>query len=156
MPKLVKGGKFVYGLSRIGSDGAVVIPPLAMDEYGYQEGDRVIVINGSRKSGGFGLTKKHLVEKSELNVLIKDLRDLFNFVVPEGEIIVNKGRLFCWTEIISGGCVRFPLPALSRYGLRAGNSLAVGRGSYLSIAFIARGPILEEALKHPELERFGE
>lgn len=156
MPQLVKGGKFVYGLSRIGPDGTIVIPPLAMNEYGYREGDRVIVINGSRKSGGFGLIKKNLLGKSELNVLIKDLPVLFNFRVPEGEIIENKRRLFCWTVVRSDGCVRFPLPALSSYGLEVGDLLAVGRGSYLSIAFIARGPILEEALRHPELERFGE
>jgi len=156
MPQLVKGGKFVYGLSRINPDGIIVIPPVAMDEYGCREGDRVIGISGSRKSGGLGLTKKSLLEKSALNVFIRELPGLLNFTIPEGEIIASKGRLFCWTLVRSGGCVCIPLPALSGYGLEAGNLLVVARGSYLSIAFVARGPIFQEALRHPELEIFGE
>lgn len=156
MPRLVKGGKFVYGLSRIGPDGVIVIPPEALNEYDYAEGDKVIVLNGSRRSGGFGLTTKSLLEKSELNVLIKKLPELVSFRIPEGEIIGNQGRLFCWTVIGRDGRIRIPLKALSGYGLAPGKMLAVVRGSYLSIAFIGRGPLLEEAQRHSELEVFGE
>ena len=75
MPRLVKGGKFVYGLSRIGPEGTIVIPPQAMKEYQYAAGDRVIFMSGSRKSGGFGLTQKRLLEKSELRALVEKLPD---------------------------------------------------------------------------------
>ncbi|MGD9117749.1 MAG: hypothetical protein PVJ08_03315 [Dehalococcoidia bacterium] len=155
MPQLVKGGKFVYGLSRIGPQGDIVIPPQAMKEYGYAAGDNVIVMSGSRTSGGFGLTQKRLLEKSELKAMVEALPGLMNFRIAEAETIENEGRFFCWTIIKDGGCVNLPDSTLADYGLKAGDVLAVGRGSYLSIAFIARGPILEEALKHPELEVFG-
>jgi bifunctional DNA-binding transcriptional regulator/antitoxin component of YhaV-PrlF toxin-antitoxin module len=156
MPQLVKGGKFVYGLSRIGPQGTIVIPPQAMKEYGYAVGDNVIVMSGSRTSGGFGLTQKRLLEKSELKALAEGLPGLMDFRIPKAETIENQGRRFCWTVIKDGGCVNIPLKTLADYGLKPGNTLAVGRGSYLSIAFIARGPILAEALKHPELELFGD
>jgi bifunctional DNA-binding transcriptional regulator/antitoxin component of YhaV-PrlF toxin-antitoxin module len=155
MPRLVKGGKFIYGLSRIGPEGDIVIPPPAMKEYGYAAGDRVIVMSGSRTSGGFGLTQKRLLEKSELSVLVEKLPGLMSFQSSEAETIANQGRLFSWTVIRKGGLVKLPLKTLADYGLKPGDRLAVGRGSYLAIAFIARGPILEEALKHPELEIFG-
>jgi bifunctional DNA-binding transcriptional regulator/antitoxin component of YhaV-PrlF toxin-antitoxin module len=156
MPQLVKGGKFVYGLSRIGPQGNIVIPPPAMKEYGYAVGDRVIVMSGSRTSGGFGLTQKRLLEKSELKVMVEKLPELMGFQTAEAETIENQGRRFCWTVIKDGGRVNLPDSTLADYGLKAGDRLAVGRGSYLAIAFIARGLILEEALKHPELEVFGD
>jgi hypothetical protein len=156
MPRLVKGGKFVYGLSRIGPEGNIVIPPQAMKEYGYAAGDNIIVMSGSRTSGGFGLTQKRLLEKSGLKALAQELPDLMNFRIPQAETIENQGRRFCWTVIKDSGCVNLPGSTLADYGLKPGDTLAVGRGSYLSIAFIAQGPILEEALKHPELELFGD
>ncbi len=156
MPQLVKGGKYVYGLSVISPEGNILIPPEAMEEYNYRAGDKVIIINGSRTSGGFGLTKTDILKKSALSALISDLPRLTEYAVPEGEIVRNRGRLFCWTAIGSGGGIRLPLETLGEYGLRPGDRLAVGRGSYLSIAFIARGTILEEALRHPQLEVFGD
>ncbi len=154
MPRLVKGGKFVYGLSRIGPDGVIIIPLEAMKEYKYAEGDKVIVLSGSRKSGGFGLTTKSILEKSELHALIEKIPGLVTFQIPEGEIIEGPGRLFCWTVIGNGGRVRIPLQSLSRFGVKPGGLLTVGRGSYLAIAFIARGPVFKEALRHSELEVF--
>jgi bifunctional DNA-binding transcriptional regulator/antitoxin component of YhaV-PrlF toxin-antitoxin module len=155
MPQLVKGGKFVYGLSRIGPEGAIAIPPLAMEEYGYREGDKVILMSGSRTSGGFGLTQKRLLEKSELKTLA-ELPGLTSFSLPEAETIESQGRRFGWTLIRAGGLIKLPLKTLADYGLKPGDRLAVGRGSYLAIAFIARGPILEAALKYPGLDVFGD
>lgn len=155
MPQLVKGGKFIYGLSVISPSGIVAIPPAAFKEYGFDVGEKAIVMNGSRTSGGFGLTKKDLLEKSGLNVMVKNLPGLMDFRTPEAEIIESAGRLFCWMKVADSGSIRFPSQTLAGYGLKPGNLLAVGRGSYLSIAFIARGTIFEEALKHPELEIFG-
>jgi bifunctional DNA-binding transcriptional regulator/antitoxin component of YhaV-PrlF toxin-antitoxin module len=156
MPQLVKGGKFVYGLAAISPTGTIFIPPEAMKEYRYREGDKVIVMGGSRTSGGLSLTKTEILDKSELSGLLNGLPQLRNREIAEAEIIENKGRRFCWTVIREGGRIDIPLKTLSAYGLKSGDKLAVGRGSYLAIAFIARGPIMQEALKHPELEVFGE
>ncbi|MBN1176496.1 MAG: hypothetical protein JXA51_02315 [Dehalococcoidales bacterium] len=154
MPQLVRGGKYVYGMSRIGSNGKIVIPPEAMREYRYKDGDYVILMSGSRKSGGFGLTQKKILEKSELNTILKQLPALADYKIPETEIIEQGGRLFCWTVIRDGGRITLPIQTLADYGLKPGDLLAVGRGSYISIAFIARGPIHDESMRHPELEVF--
>lgn len=156
MPRLVKGGKYVYGMSRISPRGSIVIPPEAMNEYGFSAGDKVIIMNGSRRSGGFGLTQKRILEKSELNVLVEQLPGLVDYKVPEAETIEHRSRRFCWTTIKSGGHIDVPLKTLSDYDLEPGDILAAGKGSYLSIAFIARGPIHDEAMNHPELEIFEE
>jgi len=154
MPQLVKGGKYVYGMSRVGSTGSIVIPPEAMREYGYKDGDYVILMSGSRKSGGFGVTQKGILEKSELNTLLEQMPALADYKIPEAETIKQGGRRFCWTVIRDGGCIRLPMQTLADYGLKPGDLLAVGRGSYISIAFIAGDTIHEEAMKHPELEVF--
>jgi bifunctional DNA-binding transcriptional regulator/antitoxin component of YhaV-PrlF toxin-antitoxin module len=156
MPRLVKGGKWVYGLSRIGPAGTIVIPPEAIKEYGYGEHDKVIIMSGSRTSGGFGLTTASNLEKSQLAALLEGLHELSSYRIPEGKILKKRGRLYCWMAIREGSSITVPLETLSQYGLQAGNLLVVGKGSGLAIAFIARGPLLEEALKHPELEVFGE
>jgi hypothetical protein len=154
MPRLVKGGKYVYGMSRISSTGGIVIPPEAMREYGYRDGDYVILMSGSRTSGGFGITRKSILKKSALNTLLDQLPGLADYGIPEAETVRHGSRRFCWTVIKDGGCIRPPLKTLADYGLKPGNLLAVGRGSYLSIAFIAGGSIHREAMKHPELEIF--
>jgi len=154
MPQLVKGGKHVYGLSKVGENGSIVIPPEAAEEYGFRDGDRVILMSGSRTSGGFGLTKPDIVGKSQLSLLAESLPDLFAFRIPEAKPVSHKGRLFCWTKIMPGSRIVVPPDTLSGYGIGAGDLLAAGRGSFLSIAFIVRGRIMEEARKHPELPVF--
>jgi hypothetical protein len=39
-------------------------------------------------------------------------------------------------------------------GVQPGDRLLMVRGSRYGLAFVAQGPIYEEALKHPELEVF--
>ena len=154
MPQLVQGGKYVYGLSKIGKTGAIIIPPEAKVEYGFQDGDRVIILSGSRKSGGFGVTKSSILQKTSLARILQDISSLANYRIPEAETIENKGRWLCWSTIKTGGYIQLPAETLSKYSLEPGDLLAVGRGSNLALSFIARGVILEEALKHPELELF--
>jgi bifunctional DNA-binding transcriptional regulator/antitoxin component of YhaV-PrlF toxin-antitoxin module len=152
MPQLVKGGKFVYGISKIGPAGNIVIPPQSIEEYGFSEGDNVILMNGSRRSGGFGMTTVSVLGKSSLKVIGERLPELMAYQIPEFQVVTSYGRLYCWTTIGEGGCITVPPETLSRYGLKIGNRLVIGRGSGLAIGFIAKGPIFEEAMKHPELE----
>lgn len=39
MPQLVKGGKHVFGWSRVGDTGRIIIPPEAMEEYHLKDSD---------------------------------------------------------------------------------------------------------------------
>ena len=125
-----------------------------MQEYGFSSGDNVIIMSGSRTSGGFGLTRRDIIEKSSLACIIDTLPQLFDFSIAEFEIVADKARLYCRTKIQNDGCIVVPPKTLSRYGINTGDLLAAGRGSRLSIAFIARGSIMEECLKHPELQVF--
>lgn len=63
MPRLVKGGKWVYGWVIVGPQGELRIPPEAGDEYGFQSGEEVVFLPGSRSSGGFGLSTPRLLEQ---------------------------------------------------------------------------------------------
>lgn len=154
MPQLVKGGKFIYGLSKVSPEGSIAVPPQAMQEYGFRNGDDVIIMSGSRTSGGFGLTRRDIIEKSSLALIIDTLPHLFDYSIAEFEIVTDKARSYCRTKIQNDGCIIVPLDTLSRFGINSGDLLAAGRGSRLSIAFIVRGSIMEECLKHPELKVF--
>lgn len=154
MPQLVKGGKFIYGMSQVSPGGSIVIPPQAMREYGFKPGDNAIIMSGSHRSGGFGLTRRSIIEKSVIAGIIDALPDLFNNPITGPETKTYAGRVYSRTIINQDGIIDLSPTTLSQYDIRAGDMLAVGRGSYLSIAFIARGPIFEECLRHRELQVF--
>ena len=127
MPQLVKGGKWVFGWVVIGPLGELTIPPEAYREYGFQAGDEVTFLPGSRRSGGFGLGTRRLLSQ-----------------MPEP----LQSRVLARAHIGEDGRLVVP----DAVGLRTGDRLLVVRGSGRALGFVARGPIYEEALKHPELE----
>ena len=50
--------------------------------------------------------------------------------------------------------VWLPLETLARYDIKVNDQLLVDKGSGLALAFIVRGPIVEQAREHRELEMF--
>lgn len=153
MPQLVKGGKHAFGWSHTGESGRIIIPPEALTEYHFQKSGKLILLPGSRTSGGFGLGSRVCLEKSSLGTVIKVHPELGEFRIPEGKIIFYKGRPYCWVELRSGG-ITVPPATLEKYGIRIGDRLLVIRGSGLALGFAVRGPIVEEANKHPGLKVF--
>jgi bifunctional DNA-binding transcriptional regulator/antitoxin component of YhaV-PrlF toxin-antitoxin module len=151
MPQLEKGGKHTYGWSRVGEGGRIAIPPEALAEYRLQESKKLIMIPGSRTSGGFGLASLKSVKRSSIGAVVNVHPELGEYRVAEGEVVEHKGKSFCRVDLNNGGVV-IPPETLERYGVRIGNKLLVIRGSGLAIGFAARGPIVEEAEKHSELE----
>jgi hypothetical protein len=127
MPQLVKGGKWVFGWCITGSTCQIQIPPQACTEYGFKPGERVLILRGSRCSGGVSLGRPEKIEKS----LVK-LR-----VVGETTIENN---------------AKIKLPNVIE--IKPGERLLAVRGSGLALGFLQFGPIYEEALKHPEIESF--
>jgi hypothetical protein len=127
MPQLVKGGKWVFGWVIVGPRGELAIPPEAWDEYGFQLGDEVTFIAGSRRSGGFGLSHPRL-----LDAVAIPLRALAQGRVDELGLVT----------------------APAAVGVQPGDRLLAVRGSGRALGFVARGPIYEEALRHPELACF--
>ena len=50
--------------------------------------------------------------------------------------------------------INLPETTLDAFRIKKGDTLLSGRGSYLAIAFIAKGSIFNEAKRHPEIECF--
>jgi bifunctional DNA-binding transcriptional regulator/antitoxin component of YhaV-PrlF toxin-antitoxin module len=153
MPQLVKGGKHAYGWSCVGDTGRIILPPEAIEDYHLKESERLFLVPGSQTSGGFGLASQELLERSPLGNVMDALPELKEFRVAEGEVILNRGKAYCWVQLHDGG-VEIPFRTLKYYGIRIGDKLLVIRGSGLAIGLAVRGPIVEEALKHKELELF--
>ncbi len=131
MPRLAKGGKWTYGWVIVGAERKITIPPDAWRKYGFEAGEVAIFVAGSRTSGGFAISTLQLTAESDAKrggVGLRELgRGLFGdeYIVLPPEIPVMPGaRLLA----VLGSC----------YGL----------------GFVARGPIYEEAVRHPELEVF--
>ena len=153
MPQLVKGGKHVFGWTLVGDKGKIIIPPEALEEYGLRESDKLIMIPGSKTSGGFGLGTQKILKESPLGTVLDANPALKNFRVSEKEVIEYRGKPYCWTKLINQG-ISVPPDTLKRYGIEVGDRLLVIRGSGLALGFAVRGPIVEEAGKHPELKVF--
>ena len=64
MPRLSKGGKWVYRWVVVGPQREIAIPSEAYREYGFQAGDPVIFLPGSRRSGGFSVGRRVRLEQA--------------------------------------------------------------------------------------------
>ncbi len=154
MPQIVKGGKYIFGLSIIRKNGEIRIPDEALLEYGLVTNERVILISGSKTSGGFGVIRKENLEQSKLKIVLIQNPKLASFQIDEGSIIKFKERLFSWVPFHKNGLIVLPRATLQAFEINAGDHLFAARGSGLAIAMIIKGPIIEEAKKHPEIRVF--
>lgn len=109
-----------------------MVPPEAWREYGFRAGDVALCTAGSRRSGGFGLSTARLMAQVTVRLGGATLSTL------------GQGRFG------KDGCVTLP-PGVD---VEPGDRLLVVRGSRYGLGFVARGPIYEEALMHPELACF--
>ena len=153
MPQLAKGGKYVFGWSKIGQKGEVQIPAEAVKEYELKPGEKVILISGSKTSGGFVVAKRSLIEQSAIPVLAEN-PDLANYKIAEGTTIKFKGRLYSWTRIRGRGQMTLPPHTLDTFQIKPGDHLLSIRGSNVGFVMGVKGPIIEKAKLHPELQAF--
>jgi hypothetical protein len=153
MPQLERGGKFTYGWSKVGDAGRIVVPKQALEEYHLLESQKVILMPGSRTSGGFALGCYELVERSPFGRRVVTDPTFGQHDISEGEVILIGGKPYCWIRLRAGR-IRLGPDALSSYGVILGDRLLVIRGSSLAIAFATRGPIVQDAARHTELDVF--
>lgn len=151
MPQLVKGGKHVFGWSKVGEKGRIPIPREAQEEYHLHPKDKVILSQGSKTSGGFSCIKEEIFRASRLSPLLDANPRLATFQLPKGMPIRYKNRIFSWAEICDDGSIDLPLEILQVFGIQPGDRVLVVRGSGLGPGFIVRGPIIEEAQRHADL-----
>jgi len=154
MPQLVKGGKHVYGWSRVSSQGEIVIPKEALVEYGLLERAEVFLMPGSRRSGGFGITCIKLLEHSIFFLVLAENPQLTKFHTVEGVVVEIKERNYCWVKLSKDGRIVVPEETLKKYSVNIGDSLLSVRGSNVAIGFLVKGPIIEEAKKHSNISAY--
>jgi hypothetical protein len=129
VPRLVKGGKWVYGWSIVDAAGAITIPRQAFAEYRFTPGESALVLQGSGRSGGFAIALPAKLAESRISLSPREA----------GRVVIGKDRRIAW-------------PGSTMLG--PGERLLAVRGSGLGLGFVQRGPIYEEALRHPEVEEW--
>ena len=158
MPQLVKGGKYIFGWVRIQPDGRIRIPDEAFHEYGFRRGKKIILMSGSKTSGGFSIMKPENLSTSNMGQKITDvirsLHSRSSFPTERTTIVYAGNRLISQAVVDHEMKVAVSAELLQRLGLKTGEKLLVGRGSGLGPAFIARGRIHAEALKHGHISHF--
>lgn len=154
MPQLVKGGKHAYAWSKVNTNGRIVIPNDATTEYNLLAYDKVILMSGSKRSGGFGVTSVETLKKSAIHVILEGHPQLAEFQTNEGGIVEIKGRNYCWVKMNKNGSITVPLETLEKYGVTPGDKLLSVRGSCVALGFIVKGPIIDEAKKHSNIKMY--
>jgi len=130
MPRLVKGGKWVFGWVIVGSQRQIFLPPEARREYGFRQDEPLFFLRGSRRSGGFSIGRLEKLEQNEVPLYLRAFGQ--GKMGPDGQIGIPPG-IDVWP----------------------GDRLLAVRGSGMALSLLTRGPIYELALKHPEIESFG-
>jgi hypothetical protein len=158
MPQLAKGGKYVYGWSLINVNRRIHIPDEAFNEYNFEMSEKVILMSGSKTSGGFIVIKPKAMGASKMGQQIIDsvgyLKKSLSFTTPRSEIIRSGTRLICWTILDKEKKFSLTDELVKLSHLQTVRKLLVARGSGLGPAFIAGGRIYDEALKHEDLSVF--
>ena len=154
MPRIVKGAKYIFGSSVVGKDGRIAIPPEAWEEYGFKPGQKVVIMPGSLTSGGFGLASLLTLQGTPLDRAIQTYAELFQCKATEGNIITINRRIYSWVMLRQEACVQIPLGTLEAFGVFPGSRIFSVRGSGNALGFVSKGPIYEEAVRHPEIEIF--
>jgi len=155
MPQLVKGGKYVFGWTVLNNDLSIRIPDEAFDEYKFIETDKLIIISGSISSGGFSIITPDSIINSKLSNNIISLigykKEINSFTADRLEIVKYGKRLISWTSLDKKNYFELSNELINLLNIKIGCRLLVGRGSGLGPAFIAKGTIYNEALKHKDI-----
>jgi bifunctional DNA-binding transcriptional regulator/antitoxin component of YhaV-PrlF toxin-antitoxin module len=151
MPQLEKGGKYVFGWSQIGENGNIVIPAEAVKEYGLKPGTEVILISGSKSSGGFVMAIKSLLKQSQMSSILTKKPELDSEQSAEGEIVRIGDRKYCRSKVGDNNTIVLNAQILEAFGIGAGDRLLSVRGSYIGVSMISKGLIVECAKRHSEL-----
>lgn len=144
MPQMNKGGKFIFGKSRIREDLTLQLPPQALTEYNAATEGKVYLFTGSKITGGFCVTRKGLLEPSKLGHILTDNPALQNYQTAEGEFIRYKGRSYCWVSISGTGVIQFNQKMTDFLNLEIGMELLSIRSSDIAFTMGAKGPLLEK------------
>ncbi len=145
MPQMNKGGKFIFGKSRINPNGTVKFPPQAIKEYDITSEGKVYLFTGSKITGGFCVTRKGLLIPSKLGHILTETPNLMYYTSAYGEFIAYKGRSYCWINISDNGQIVLTSDMMSFLNIHSGMELLSIRSSNIAFTMGAKGPLLYKA-----------
>jgi len=145
MPQITKGGRFVFGRSRIRNDLSVRFPPQAVDEYKITADQKIYLMTGSKSTGGFCVTRMGLLAPSKLRMILTENPELFDYSIAPGDFVRYKGRSYCWLPIEEDGVIRLTPEMMSFLDLRVGMRLLSIRSSDIAFTMGAKGRLPEAA-----------
>lgn len=145
MPQMNKGGKFIFGKSRIRDDLTIQLPPQAVAEYRAGAEGKVYLFTGSKVTGGFCVTRKGLLEPSKLGHILAENPALRDYQTAEGAFVPYKGRSYYWVCISEQGIIRLNRDMLRFLGLKVGMELLSIRSSDIAFTMGAKGPLLDKS-----------
>jgi hypothetical protein len=148
MPQLKKRGKYIFGWSIVNDEYRILLPPEAIAEYGILEEKKVIIISGSKRTGGFCVSRKGLLEKSALKDLLVVHSELINDGIQEGTFIKYKGRLYCWLSISENGELTLTRNIIEMLEISKKQKLLSIRGSDIAFVMGAKGPLIQRAQEY--------
>ena len=148
MPQMRKRGKFIFGKSLIREGGIIQFPEQAIQEYDIASEGKIYLVTGSKKTGGFCVTRKGLLASSKLGHILNDNPQLRDYDSKEGEFIKYKGRGYAWVKINEEGKISLSDEAMQFLKLEKDMKLLSIRSSDIAFTMGAYGPLLEESLKH--------
>lgn len=145
MPQITKGGKYIFGWSKVNDDRSIQLPQMAIDEYGITSEGKVILIPGSKTTGGFIVTKKELLLASKIRNILKENPHLSDYKTGEGEFIKYKGRLYCWCSISETGRLKMNEKMIEVLDINIGDKLLSIRSSDIAFCMGQKGKIIKRA-----------
>lgn len=143
-----KGGKFIFGKSLIRDGGTIQFPEQAIQEYDITSEGKIYLITGSKKTGGFCVTRKGLFAPSKLGHILSDNPQLRDYTSKEGAFIKYKGRGYTWVKINDEGKIFLSDEEMQYLKLKKDMKLLSIRSSDIAFTMGAYGPLLEESFKH--------
>jgi hypothetical protein len=112
------------------------------------EEKRVIIISGSKRTGGFCVSRKGLLEQSALKDLFVVHPELISNGIQEGTFIKYKGRLYCWLSISENGVLTLTRDIIEMLEISKSQKLLSIRGSDIAFVMGAKGPLIQRAIEY--------
>lgn len=144
MPQMTKGGKYIFGWSRIRVNGELIFPRMAVDEYNLQEETYIYIVSGSKQTGGFCVMTEPLLSHSKLKNILKENSSLADRSLSEGELIAYKGRKYGWLALNKSE-VYLSDDLMKMLEIKVGDKLLAIRSSDIAFTMGFRGSLIDKA-----------
>ncbi|MBW9213028.1 MULTISPECIES: hypothetical protein [Terrabacteria group] len=147
MPQMTKGGKYIFGWSKIGENGELTFPTMAVKEYNLQEETYIYIISGSKQTGGFCVMTEPLLSHSKLKNILEENPSLADRSLREGVLISYKGRKYGWLAL-KDNSIYLSTTLMKDFEIKVGDRLLSIRSSDITFTMGARGSLIDKANKY--------